>query len=209
MAYDFGVAGGCKESREVIIKAWTNQIDEDYETEKKVYDILSASPMKGCPSLIESSITVDSKPKIYLLVLEKLGPSLEDLCELMSPNMRFDEQMSLALAIQMVRDFVHKLYLLLLISCFFDKLDRYADLHARKIIHNGAKPGNICVTARASNTADAPTLYLIDFGCSFFCNKTRLDRGEEFSGNKRFWSALSFHAFSKLVFFFPFHNNPL
>jgi hypothetical protein len=120
MAYDFGVAGGCKESREVIIKAWTDNLDEDYETEKKVYNILSASPMKGCPSLIES--TVDSSPSssnIYALVLEKLGPSLEDFCKLMSesPNVRFDEQMSLALAIQMVRKnfLVHKL---LLISCF-------------------------------------------------------------------------------------------
>jgi len=93
----------------------------------------------------------------------------------MSPNVRFDEQMSLALAIQM--------------------LDRYADLHARKIIHNGAKPGNICVTAK--NKADAPTLYLIDFGCSFFCDKTKPDRGEEFSGNKRFWSVLSYHAFTQ------------
>ena len=101
VAYDFGVAGGCKKSRQVIIKAWMNDSDEDYETEKKVYDILSASPMKGCPSLIES--TMDPNRSIYALVLEKLGPSLEDLCNLMSPNVRFDEQMSLALAIQMVR----------------------------------------------------------------------------------------------------------
>ena len=111
MAYDFGVAGGCNESRQVIIKAWMNEFYEDYETEKKVYDILSASPMKGCPSLIES--TMDPNRSIYALVLEKLGPSLEDLCNLMSPNVQFDEQMSLALAIQMVRkNFVtHKLKL--------------------------------------------------------------------------------------------------
>ena len=109
MAYDFGVAGGCNESRQVIIKAWMNEFYEDYETEKKVYDILSASPMKGCPSLIES--TMDPNRSIYALVLEKLGPSLEDLCNLMSPNVRFDEQMSLALAIQMVRKIfvIHKL----------------------------------------------------------------------------------------------------
>ena len=103
MAYDFGVIGGCKESREVIIKAWMNDSDEDYETEKEVYSILSSSPMKGCPSLIES--TMNSHPTIHALVLEKLGPSLEDLCNLKSPQVRFDEKMSLALAIQMVRDF--------------------------------------------------------------------------------------------------------
>lgn len=200
MAHDFGVPGGCKNSREVIIKAWTIKSDddyetnEDYETEKKVYSILSTSPMKGCPSLIESSM--DPIRNICVLVLEKLGPSLEDLCDLMSSSkIRFSEQMTLALAIQMVRGvfLVNKLYLLL-ISYFFNKLDRYADLHARNIIHNGAKPGNICVAAR---TSDASTLYLIDFGCSFFCDKIRLVRGEEFSGNKRFWSALSFHAFSE------------
>ena len=104
MAYDFGVPGGCKKARQVIIKAWRSEFDEDYETEKKVYTILSASPMKGCPSLLESPI--DSSRKIYALVLEKLGPTLEDLCILtrMSRNVRFDEKMSLALAIQMVRE---------------------------------------------------------------------------------------------------------
>lgn len=81
-----------------------NNSDEDYETEKKVYSILSSSPMKGCPSLIES--TMDPHRMIHALVLEKLGPSLEDLCNLKSPQVRFDEKMSLALAIQMVRDFL-------------------------------------------------------------------------------------------------------
>ena len=47
---------------------------------------------------------------------------------------------------------------------------------------------------------------MIDFGCSSFCDKTRLDRGEEFSRNKRFWSVLSYHGFSEFFFFFLFHN---
>ena len=102
MAYDFGVVGGCKESREVIVKAWTRE-DEEYRTERTAYEILSASPMKGCPSLIESTTDYCPTP-IYALVLEKLGPSLEDLCNVMSPNVRFDEKMTLAVAIQMVRD---------------------------------------------------------------------------------------------------------
>ena len=102
-AYDFGVASGCEKSREVIIKAWRNNSDEDYETERDAYKILSASPMKGCPSLIES--ITDLYRNMYALVLEKLGPSLEELYNLMSiDNQRFDEKMSLALAIQMVRD---------------------------------------------------------------------------------------------------------
>lgn len=103
MAHDFGVAGGCQEPREVVIKAWIGNYHEDYHTENKVYSILSASPMKGCPSLIESNHEL--KGRIFALVLEKLGPSLEDLYNLMSPNVRFDEKMSLALAIQMVPHF--------------------------------------------------------------------------------------------------------
>ena len=94
-----------------------------------------------------------------------------------------------------------KLYVLL-ISFFFDKLDRYADLHARKIIHNGVKPGNICVAALASDKVDASTLHLIDFGCSFFFDKTSLSCSEALSGNKRFWSVLSYHSFSEFFFFF-------
>ena len=116
IAYDFGVIGGCKDSGEVIIKAWTHY-GEEYQTELATYKILSASPMKGCPSLIEGTDSVSHR-RVYALVLEKLGPTLEDICDLMSPNALFDEEMTLAVAIQMVRDFfflVHKLYLLLLI----------------------------------------------------------------------------------------------
>ena len=102
IAYDFGVTGGCKKSREVIIKAWKGD-SEDREIESRTYKILSASPMKGVPSLIENR--VDSDRWLYALVLEKLGPSLEDLYQLMPGKKRFDEKMILAIAIQMVRDF--------------------------------------------------------------------------------------------------------
>ena len=166
--------------------------------------------MKGCPSLIES--TMDPHRMIHALVLEKLGPSLEDLCNLKSPQVRFDEKMSLALAIQMVRDFLPPPLFTsctyFTFFCFFNKLDRYAELHARKIIHNGAKPANICIASLSSNATDASTLYLIDFGFSFFGENTRLDRGIEFSGNKRFWSALSYHAFSAFLFSFSLHFLP-
>jgi hypothetical protein len=108
VAYDFGVIGGCKESREVIIKAWTYplRLDEECTTEKATYEKLSSSPMKGCPSLIESnSCFTTGGIKVFALVIEKLGPSLEELWNLMSPNARFDEKMTLALAIQMVRHY--------------------------------------------------------------------------------------------------------
>ena len=206
MAYDFSFAGECKKSREVIIKAWTKNYNEAYETERKAYNILSTSPMKGCPSFFEGNF--DPSRKIHVLVLEKLGPTLEDVRSLMSPNKRFDEKMTLALAIQMVCGFF---FSLLFISCtyysyptFSIKLDRYADLHDRKIIHNGARPANICVTSHPSNTSDTTTLYLIDFAYSHFCDKTKLDRGEDFPENKRFCSILSYHAFSEFFYFFLF-----
>ena len=166
MAYDFGVTGGCKQSREVIIKAWMRE-SEDREIEIRAYRILSAPPMKGFPSVIENreedsienredsnekkensignkedsnenredsnedrensienkensienkensiengedSIEdkEDSDNRLYALVLEKLGPSLEDLYQLLPGKKRFDEKMTLAFAIQMVRDF--------------------------------------------------------------------------------------------------------
>jgi hypothetical protein len=74
---------------------------DEYDTERNAYSILSTSPMKGCPSLIDS--VMDPFRNICALVLEKSGPSLEDLCNLMSPDVRFDEKMILAVAIQMVR----------------------------------------------------------------------------------------------------------
>jgi hypothetical protein len=56
VAYDFGGTGGCKESKEVIIKAWKGIDEEDYQTESKVYEILSSTspPMKGFLALVQA-----------------------------------------------------------------------------------------------------------------------------------------------------------
>ena len=106
----------------MVIKAWVNDSDEEYQTERVAYSVLSVLPMKGYPSLIGIIPPVAPTQGTCLgcLVLEKLGPSLQDLCDLM-PNMRFDEKMTLALAIQMVRDFFSPLvHESLNSSCFFD-----------------------------------------------------------------------------------------
>ena len=86
---------------------------------------------------------------------------------------------------------VHKLYLVL-IFYFLDKLDRYAGLHTRKIIHNGAIPGNICVASCPSNTSDSSTLYLFNFVYSFISDydNNQLDCDEILPGSNRFGSAL-------------------
>ena len=75
----------------MFIRFWRDGYYDQYDTERKAYSILSAWPMKGCPSLIES--VIDPRRNIYALVLEKSGPSLEELCNLMSP-VRFDEKMT-------------------------------------------------------------------------------------------------------------------
>ena len=201
VAYDFDVAGGCKESKEVIIKAWMGFGEEyDHTEEEEVYGILWDSPMKGCPSLIESGS--DPSEEIYVLVLEKLGPSLEDLCRLMSRstnNVRlgFDEKMTLALATQMVRGFFPCSQVLMFY--FLDKLDRYAGLHTRKVIHNGAIPGNICLASCLSNTSDSSILYI------------RLSQTMTITNSivmKNFQGAiiLGVHSVVRSVSFFPHHN---
>jgi serine/threonine protein kinase len=195
VAYDFGGTGGCNESKEVIIKAWKGMDEEDYQTESKVYEILSSTepPMKGFPALIQAKRDADSN--VLAVVLEKLGPSLEDLCNLMRQHQitRFSEKMTLALAIGSCLVFLFHLVIESYTLTSSYKLDRYAALHERGIIHNGAKPGNICLASPSSN---ACTLNLIDFGYSFFRNEMRLTCGGEFSGNKRFWSALSHNGYS-------------
>ncbi|KAF8814167.1 kinase-like protein [Phlegmacium glaucopus] len=175
LAYDFGGTGGCKEPRQVVIKAWMGCYDDDFVTESRVYSILSISPMKGFPRRIEN--IAEPSLCIYAVVLEKLGPSLQDIYRLM-PDKRFDEEMTLVIAIQI--------------------LDRCAALHARGIIYNGIKPANICLGSPSSNATAASTLNLIDFGYSFVRDvPILLHRGPEFSGNKRFWSALSHHGFTQ------------
>ncbi|KAF8963771.1 hypothetical protein BDZ97DRAFT_975472 [Flammula alnicola] len=83
----------------------------------------------GTPSLLASGY--DDECEVYAFVLEKLGPSLEDLLD-MIPARRFDEKMVLAVAIQI--------------------LDRYASLHSVGVIHNGVKPGNISLLASSQHS---------------------------------------------------------
>lgn len=174
-AYDFGSPSGCNGAKIVIIKAWNNSSDEECVTEARVYRALQSHSISGVPSLLASSY--DEECQVYALVIEALGDSLEDLLHI-TPGNRFSEEMVLAVAIQL--------------------LDRYESLHRIGVIHNGIKPGNICVSGVSSPSSQ---LNIIDFGLSYHfdwengCPLPSADRSRTV-GNRRFLSALGHHGIS-------------
>lgn len=83
----------------MIVKAWTNPDDDERVVECKIYTHLSSNSVKGIPSV--SASEYDNKCDVYVLAMEKLGPSLDCLLELI-PEGRLGEKMVFALAIQLV-----------------------------------------------------------------------------------------------------------
>ncbi|KAJ7735719.1 kinase-like domain-containing protein [Mycena metata] len=135
-------------------------------------EVASYNLLRGCPGV---PATLESAR--YEPLCDKLGPTLEDLMSLL-PNRRFDSRMVLTVAIQMT--------------------ERYRDIHARGVIHSGAKPGNICFAPRG---ADAPgTLYAIDFGFALaLADNLPIPSAHRIDsvGNRRFMSVLAHHGISK------------
>ncbi|KAJ7018678.1 kinase-like domain-containing protein [Mycena alexandri] len=173
VAYDFGGSAGCAGASEVVIKAWVSGSDVEYHREAAAYKLL-----RGCPGVPATLQGAQYEPlcDVHILPMQKLGPSLEDLMSLL-PNRQFDLRMVLTVAIQMT--------------------ERYRDIHARGVIHSGAKPGNICFAPRS----DAPgTLYAIDFGFSLALADNLLIPSAhriDSVGNRRFMSVLAHHGISK------------
>ncbi|KAF8179640.1 kinase-like domain-containing protein [Pholiota molesta] len=141
-AYDYGHPEGCAAGTAVIVKAWLDPEDGECVMESRVYASLTSHAVDGVPALRQCRY--DAKCEVYALVLEKLGPSLQDLLNLL-PTRKFSTKMVLALAIQMI--------------------NRYEALHNLGIIHNGVKPGNICLSSSPDRSSQ---LNLIDFGLSYF-----------------------------------------
>ncbi|KAJ7220668.1 kinase-like domain-containing protein [Mycena pura] len=179
LAYDFGGPEGCSSAQEVVVKAWVSSSDFECQREMAAYNILGgAHPCRGVPVPQRKGVHYDPLCDVHALVLPKLGPTLEDVRELL-PSKRFDARMVATVAIQMI--------------------ERYRDIHARGIIHSGIKPGNICLAPRSST--DAPTmLYVIDFGFS-----VHMDTGSPLPsahridavGNRRFMSVFAHHGISQ------------
>ncbi|KAJ7770264.1 kinase-like domain-containing protein [Mycena maculata] len=178
-AYDFGGLTGCAAAREVVVKAWVSSSDFECQREVAAYRTLGgADPCPGVPTPEIASARHDPFCDVHALVLPKLGPTLEDLREML-PHKRLDERMVLTVAIQMI--------------------ERYGNIHARGLVHSGVKPGNICLAPRGST--DEPTmLYAIDFGFSSALDVNsslpsphRIDA----VGNRRFMSVFAHHGISQ------------
>ncbi|KAF8220713.1 hypothetical protein L208DRAFT_1063358, partial [Tricholoma matsutake] len=146
-AYDFSSSAGCLAVKKVVLKTWVSASDNECLTESTAYDVFRSFSMAGIPVVLANSY--DAGCDVHAIVLELLGPTLDDLCRL-RPGGKLEDRMVLAV--------------LLLMPIM--QLDRYKDIHARGIIHNGIKPGNICLPPPDSNQ-DQSTLYAIDFGLSF------------------------------------------
>ncbi|KAJ3509683.1 hypothetical protein NLJ89_g5090 [Agrocybe chaxingu] len=171
-AYDFGSTKGCRQATEVIVKAWKDPEDLECRTERRAYEILNSECNAHVPSVVAS--VYDDHCQVYVLALEKLGPTLEDLLNL-EPNKCFDERTVLAVAIQL--------------------LEIYSALHNLNVVHNGVKPANICLAApKGSSTS----LHLIDFGLSYFLNQSTpiADRANTV-GNRVFLSVFGHHGISQ------------
>ena len=103
-ALDFGVPGGCACGARVVLKVWDDETDGECVVEREVYEILSARGVTGVPALRTSGPDVASG--IYILALEKLGPSLQQLLDL-APGGRLNEKVVMALAIRLVSYFLN------------------------------------------------------------------------------------------------------
>ena len=75
-------------------------MDDECLTESRVYRALQSNSITGVPALLASSY--EEECQFYALVIETLGDSLEDVLH-MTPENRFNEEMVLAVAIQLVR----------------------------------------------------------------------------------------------------------
>ncbi|KAF4614588.1 hypothetical protein D9613_003441 [Agrocybe pediades] len=169
---------GCVAGRTVIVKGWLNSADSECATEGYVYRTLqSAKAVNHVPALLANAF--DESMGVHALVVEKLGPTLEDLLRRM-PGRKLTERLVLAAAIQMI--------------------DCYADLHSAGIIHNGVKPGNICISSNADGRSQ---LKVIDFGLSYLledsgnANTFAMPKKVETVGNRQFLSLYGHHGISQ------------
>jgi hypothetical protein len=98
-AYDFSSSAGCFAIKKVIVKTWVSASDNECITESMVYRVLQSLPMTGIPVVLGNSFDVGCD--VHAIVLEILGPTLDDLCHLCLGG-NFEDRMVLAVAIQMV-----------------------------------------------------------------------------------------------------------
>lgn len=182
------------------MKAWVSSCDDECVTESTVYQSFRSHPMNGIPIVLANSF--DTGCQVHAIVLQLLGATLDDVRRLRSGG-KFNDKMVLAVAIQMVGNFYPENWMLLLI--FTLQLDRYRDIHARGIIHNGIKPANICLPPPGS-VHELSTLHVIDFGLSLTLDTSSQDLlpsacRADTVGNRSFLSIYGHHGISMFLTF--------
>lgn len=189
LAHDFGHEGGCPTSQAVFVKAWTRSRDPECITETRVYRVFQWSGMPGTPKVLENGRC--NECRVTVIVMEHLGPTLETVRQLL-PGKKFTEEMVLAVAIEMVS--ISPSSTISHSEIRMSQLDRYSAFHAAGILHNGAKPENICISP-ALDESNGSIIYAIDFGSShFFDENEPLHLPSELgsvAGNLLFMSALT------------------
>ncbi|KAF5386814.1 hypothetical protein D9615_002131 [Tricholomella constricta] len=181
LAHDFGSSDlGCLQAKTVIVKAWAASDDSECVTERTVYDVLQGPTVAGIPDVLMSAY--DSDCGVYAIVLQRLGSTVDDVMQAL-PDKKLDEKMVLA------------------------QLDRYKDIHAKGVIHNGMKPANICLPLSSPPGSDSSrhlhessTLYAVDFGLSsLLCAHEKLPGGRKADtvGNRCFMSVFGHHGITQ------------
>lgn len=103
LAHCFHGAGGCPEATTVVIKAWLDVLDSECTIERDSYQLLGQHPrIRGVPNVLSSNY--DKQCEVYAIVMQLLGPSLEEIREGLHKG-RFPERLVLSVAIQMVPAF--------------------------------------------------------------------------------------------------------
>lgn len=203
----------------MIVKAWTDSEDDECITERGAYDYLQDPyPIVGIPNVLESA--TDEECEVYAIILQCLGPTLDDVLQML-PEKKFNEKMVLSVAIQMVSlSLIFPLIVCpkinydLRCNTFFAcwQLDRYKEIHAGGVIHNGIKPANICLPPvpnpqdDVKPNYDRSTLYTIDFGLSSFLSGEEIlpkDHRARIIGNRCFLSTFAHHGISMSFVFYP------
>ncbi|KAF5318060.1 hypothetical protein D9619_012086 [Psilocybe cf. subviscida] len=143
--YRSDISQGCRSPSQAIVKAWADEDDQERQTEERAYTILTDACANdlAIPRLLAKGW--DKDHTLFSLVLEDVGASLDTLMSSVGP---LNERAIAGLAIQLI--------------------DCYAKIHRLGIIHNGVKPGNICLSATTNK------IYLIDFGLSYFLDIDKL-----------------------------------
>ena len=87
----------------MVVKAWVSRTDPECTTEETTYQKLQCpsrdASIVGVPKILANGW--DATCEVYAIVMQKLGPNLQDILEV-SQFRKFDERMTMAVAIQMV-----------------------------------------------------------------------------------------------------------